>query len=141
MLWKRTPLPAENAKFFNYSQFCMELNEVLPEMEGFICPTDSRLRPDQRAYENGNIVRFLFFFFLFALVDSNIQEKATSEKLRLEEKQRKVRKEREAKGIEWTPRWFKQELDKDSGEMCWFFQGDYWDSRETGKYTDVADIF
>lgn len=82
-----------------------------------------------------------FFFFLFALVDSNIQEKATSEKLRLEEKQRKVRKEREAKGIEWTPRWFKQELDKDSGEMCWFFQDDYWDSRETGKYTDVADIF
>jgi len=35
----------------------MELNELLPGMREVIAPTDSRLRPDQMAMENGDLVR------------------------------------------------------------------------------------
>ena len=49
------------------------------------CPTDSRKRPDQRFLEEG-------------LVDE-----ASSEKFKLEEKQRSSRKKREAKKEKWKP--------------------------------------
>lgn len=51
-------------------------------------PTDTRLRPDQRALENGD----------FKL--------ANSEKLRLEEKQRAIRKYNEKKKTEYKPFYF-----------------------------------
>ena len=39
---------------YNFSSFTMQLN-LLPEtLAEKIAPTDSRLRPDQRALENGN---------------------------------------------------------------------------------------
>lgn len=52
-----------------------------------ICPTDSRLRPDIRKLESGDI------------------DGAALEKTRLEEKQRDARKSKKAKkGEEFTPR-------------------------------------
>lgn len=66
----------------------MSLNELTPELEKIICPTDSRLRPDIRKLENGD------------------QDGAAAEKSRLEEKQRETRKARKhKKGQEWTPRY------------------------------------
>ena len=49
LLWKKTPIPAEAEKFYNMSRLACELNEV----EEGVCPTDSRLRPDQRLMEEG----------------------------------------------------------------------------------------
>ena len=63
------------------------------------------------------------------------------EKLRLEEKQRAIRRERHDRGEEWAPRWFKRAVDTDTGEEYWAFQGDYWESRERGKWDNVADLF
>jgi hypothetical protein len=50
------------------------LNELTPDLEANIAPTDSRLRPDQRALENAQY------------------KLASDEKFRLEEKQRAARK-------------------------------------------------
>ena len=51
------------------------------------CPTDSRYRPDQRMLEDGDV------------------EQASSEKFRLEEKQRAARRLRESHKERWRPRW------------------------------------
>ena len=74
LLWKKTPIPAEAEKYYNMSRLAVELNE----MEEGVCPTDSRRRPDQRLMEEGR------------------WDEANTEKVRLEEKQREVRKRREA---------------------------------------------
>lgn len=56
-------------------------------MEKYLCPTDSRLRPDIRKLEAGD------------------QDGAAAEKTRLEEKQRDSRKLRKHKKCpEWAPR-------------------------------------
>ena len=49
------------------------------------CPTDSRFRPDQRLLENGDV------------------DAASSEKFRLEEKQRGARRLRESRRERWRP--------------------------------------
>lgn len=60
-------------KYYSFTELACQLNE--PE-EG-IAPTDTRLRPDQRLMEDGR------------------WDEANAEKLRLEEKQRAVRRARE----------------------------------------------
>ena len=67
---------AENMYFF--SDLALTLNE--PEER--VAPTDSRLRPDQRLMESGR------------------WDEANVEKQRLEEKQRAVRRRREAEAVE-----------------------------------------
>lgn len=66
----------------------MSLNELDSDMERCLCPTDSRLRPDIRKLEQGDI------------------DGAAIEKTRLEEKQRDANKHRKNKKTsEWTPRY------------------------------------
>lgn len=57
----------------------------------------------------------------------NVDE-ADEEKLRIEQQQRDKRKEFEAQGKEWLPRWFSRE-----GEE-WLYSGQYWPTRETGQW-------
>ncbi|VDO12517.1 unnamed protein product [Rodentolepis nana] len=73
-LWRVSPLPPEAEKMYNFTQFAMQLNDK-PENEPNLCPTDSRLRPDQRLMEDGS------------------WDEANAEKVRLEEKQRMRRRE------------------------------------------------
>lgn len=122
-LWRALPLPANAAEYYQFSQFAMELNELLPGMDKVLPRSDSRLRPDQRAMEDGDL------------------DLAVSEKVRVEEKQRAARRELAARGEEWRPRWFQQEVDQYTGEPCWIYKGSYWESRETGQWTGVPDIF
>ena len=78
----------------------------------FICPTDSRLRPDQRALENGNY------------------DLAEVEKTRLEEQQRKAAAERAEHHENWSPRWFSVAFGEMSGNQYWRYNGDYWKTRD-----------
>ena len=54
-------------------------------MKGHISPTDSRYRGDMRFYEEGKV------------------DEADEEKIRVEVKQRKSRKERADANVEWKP--------------------------------------
>lgn len=63
----------EYEKMYNFTQFACQLNE----MEDNVATTDSRLRPDQRLMEIGK------------------WDEANVQKVRLEEKQRAVRRKRE----------------------------------------------
>ncbi|OON18923.1 hypothetical protein X801_05216, partial [Opisthorchis viverrini] len=92
-LWRASPRPEHSGSYYNFTQFAIGLNELSPELRNaqfelplsetnglsrsprsLLPPTDSRFRPDIRALELGDL------------------EVAASEKERLEQKQRRVRK-------------------------------------------------
>lgn len=54
-LWRRGPvLPSTAiASRYHWNEFTLTLNDVTPDVEGLLPPTDSRLRPDQRMLEEG----------------------------------------------------------------------------------------
>ncbi|KAG0211923.1 hypothetical protein BGX28_007205 [Mortierella sp. GBA30] len=99
LLWKRDPVPSTPTPF-NLTPFAMTLNDCPEELKKHLCPTDSRLRPDQRAMENAEF------------------DLANTEKQRLEEKQRAKRRLLPA-GKEHQPRWFKRNATDDG----WDFVG------------------
>ncbi|KTW25726.1 hypothetical protein T552_03338 [Pneumocystis carinii B80] len=109
LLWQnheRPPAP------FNLTPFAITLNALPEKLKPWLPPTDTRLRPDQRAMENGDY------------------EFAAKEKERLENKQRAARKERELKGQTYVPRWFEKSINKITGDEQWLFNGEYWKLRE-----------
>lgn len=74
------------SRYYQFRQFAMSLNELEAGMPNSVCPTDSRLCPDIRKLENGDI------------------DGADVEKTRLEEKQRDASKRRKGKKTNyWTP--------------------------------------
>ncbi|XP_039041828.1 oxysterol-binding protein-related protein 1C-like isoform X2 [Hibiscus syriacus] len=115
LLWERSK-PSKYPTRYNLTQFAITLNELTPGLKEKLPPTDSRLRPDQRHLENGEY------------------EKANSEKLRLEQRQRQARNMQE-RG--WKPRWFAK--DKNSGSYQYI--GGYWEARDQGKWDSCPDIF
>ncbi|XP_035025880.1 oxysterol-binding protein-related protein 1 isoform X1 [Hippoglossus stenolepis] len=126
LIWKITPRPENSAKFYAFSTFAMQLNELEKSMEGVVPPTDSRLRPDISAMENGDI------------------DLASAEKKRLEEKQRIARKNRTKSTDEWKtrnaalgPRWFQQGPNPHNKAQDWIYLKSYWDR----NYTQLPDIY
>jgi len=115
---------------FNLTPFVVTLNDVPDKLRPWLAPTDTRLRPDQRAMEDGQY------------------DFAATEKNRVEEKQRAKRRQREEAGEEYVPLWFKKEKDSVTGEEYWAFNGKYWDERATAgekkpeeRWKMVEEIF
>jgi len=112
LLWKKSPTPEEPIPF-NLTPFAITLNDLPDSLVPWVAPTDSRSRPDQRAMELGNY------------------DLASTEKVRLEEKQREKKKKKEQElAKEFTPRWFTKKIEKDTGELYWEFNHEYWKERE-----------
>lgn len=124
LIWESHPRPAMP---FNLTQFAVSLNALPAKLKPVLCPTDTRLRPDQRAMEDGKYTV------------------AADEKNRLEEKQRSRRRERETGGEEYEPRWFRKSRCKVTGEEFWDFTHEYWEMRKQvasgGEWKRVEDIF
>ncbi|CAI2185017.1 6291_t:CDS:2 [Funneliformis geosporum] len=53
LLWKKSPTPEEPIPF-NLTPFAITLNDLPDSLVPWIAPSDSRMRPDQRAMELGN---------------------------------------------------------------------------------------
>lgn len=122
-IWQRhAPLPAAS-KMYHFSAFTMTLNELDEHLRRAICPTDSRLRPDQRAMEEGDFCG------------------ANAEKCRLEEHQRTIRRLLQGSDVNYEPRWFRPATDQDTGEPYWQYIGGYWESRRAGCWEGVPDLF
>ncbi|XP_058889291.1 oxysterol-binding protein 2-like isoform X5 [Acipenser ruthenus] len=129
LLWEKYPLPENAENMYHFSELALTLNE--PE-EG-VCPTDSRRRPDQRLMENGR------------------WDEANVEKQRLEEKQRAVRRRREAEAVEaqddgkeyegYQPLWFEKKVDPISRETAFVYKGGYWEAKEKKDWKKCPDIF
>ncbi|OJD17272.1 hypothetical protein AJ78_02606 [Emergomyces pasteurianus Ep9510] len=108
---------------FNLTPFVLTLNAIPDNLKPHLPPTDTRLRPDQRAMEDGEY------------------DFAATEKHRVEEKQRAKRREREAKGEEFEPKWFTKGKCEITGEEYWVHNGKYWKCRDAGDWSVCEDIF
>uniref|UniRef100_A0A673ZTW8 Oxysterol-binding protein n=1 Tax=Salmo trutta TaxID=8032 RepID=A0A673ZTW8_SALTR len=122
LLWKKYPLPdnAENMYFF--SSLALTLNEP----EDGVGLTDSRLRPDQRLMEAGR------------------WDEANSEKQRLEEKQRAVRRRREAEEaykLDSVTPWFHKRKNDITGETTFVYKGGYWEAKDSQDWSTCSEIF
>lgn len=121
IIWSANP--RKEGVPFNLTTFAMSLNALDDNLRPWLPPTDTRLRPDQRAMEDGKY------------------DFAAEEKNRLEEKQRATRRMREKEGREHGARWFKKERHPITKEDYWAFTGEYWQAREKKRWTEVEDIF
>ncbi|KAG9755238.1 hypothetical protein KCU59_g126, partial [Aureobasidium melanogenum] len=110
LVWEAGPRPQGIP--FNLTPFVVTLNALPQRLQPLLAPTDSRFRPDQRAMEEGRY------------------DDASVEKNRVEEKQRARRREREAAGEHFEPRWFKLAKHPVTGEEYWHFGGEYWGIRD-----------
>ncbi|XP_055861522.1 oxysterol-binding protein 1-like isoform X2 [Biomphalaria glabrata] len=128
-MWKVRPPPPGSERIYFFNQLTIEMNE--PE-EG-VAPTDSRNRPDQRLMEEGQ------------------WDEANRVKVRLEEKQREVRKQREAEaekaraeGLDYPPykpTWFQKERDVTTGALMHVYNKQYWDCKDRQDWHMCPDIF
>ena len=109
-------------KQYNYSLWGINCNNLTQRMLSFLAPTDSRLRPDQRAFEYGDMTL------------------AAQEKARLESNQRERRKIRKVEGIIWKPKWFDVEMDGKNFKKC-IYKGEYWKCQKKKDWKGIIDIF
>lgn len=125
LVWQANPRPTGIP--FNLTPFVVTLNDINEQLRPWLPPTDTRLRPDQRAMEDGEY------------------DFAATEKNRVEEKQRAKRRERDSHGEEFVPHWFVKETCEVTGEEYWKFCGGYWDRRakalEGAAWEGIDDIF
>ncbi|KAG1110776.1 hypothetical protein G6F42_015228 [Rhizopus arrhizus] len=118
VIWRcKSPGIPDYTDYYGLTSFAMELNEITSLEQGKLPITDTRNRPDQRLFENGQV------------------QEAEDEKMRIEQFQRERRKQFESIAKPWKPLWF--DLVKDeyapTGES-WQYKGGYWESRETGRW-------
>ncbi|KAK9246905.1 Oxysterol-binding protein-domain-containing protein [Lipomyces tetrasporus] len=109
LVWENHPRPSAP---FNLTPFAITLNAIPDGLNPWLPPTDTRLRPDQRAMEDGEY------------------DVAAKEKNRLEEKQRARRRQRETEGSVHQPRWFRKAKHSVTGDEYWQFNGEYWNIRD-----------
>ncbi|CAK9185313.1 unnamed protein product [Ilex paraguariensis] len=109
-VWRVADFP-KNDKF-QYTYFAHKINsfDTAPKK---LLASDSRLRPDRYALEKGDL------------------SKASSEKSSLEERQRAEKRMREAKGHQYTPKWF--DLSSEIAPTPW---GDLEVYKYNGKYAE-----
>ncbi|KAI0757752.1 Oxysterol-binding protein-domain-containing protein [Daedaleopsis nitida] len=137
LLWRNSVKPGAP---FNLTPFAITLNDC-PEdtLKPYVCPTDCRMRPDQRAFELGRY------------------EHANDLKTKQEEFQRQTRKAREEGRLPpHKARWFSATTEPDTGERVWMpamvdEQPEYWVEREkvwkqkqsaaSASWKDVGPIF
>ncbi|WEW60426.1 Oxysterol-binding protein 3 [Emydomyces testavorans] len=134
-IWTAGSLVHKPQKHYGFTVFAASLNEITPLEREKLPSTDSRLRPDQRALEEGDV------------------DGAEELKALLEEKQRQRRKDMEERGETWRPRWFTKvgitdganggNGDDDDGVVWKLKTGKdgYWEERARGEWPGVVPVF
>ncbi|KAK4190734.1 Oxysterol-binding protein-domain-containing protein [Podospora australis] len=125
-IWKPGKLVDNPQNTYGMTTFAASLNEITAMEKGKLPPTDTRLRPDQRLAEQGDL------------------DKAEEWKVKLEEAQRERRRVLEESGEEYKPKWFVKVATAQDGEEVWKMKGGkdgYWEERAKGQWPGVVDIF
>lgn len=127
-IWTAGALLPRCEKKFGFTEFAGSLNKVTALEEGNLPPTDSRLRPDLRTYENGNV------------------SEAERLKQEVEENQRSRRKDLEASGKKYEPMYFRHmggdSSDPTSGE--WVYKTgpeSYWERRKSKSWAGSISLW
>jgi len=117
-IWRPGTMPEEYERYYGFTRFAMELNELDPDMAKYLPITDTRFRPDQRLLEEGNL------------------SAAETLKLQLEQAQRDRRKHKEQGGVQHEPRWFSKCITAD-GEELWEYNHKYWECRKSPGFVNM----
>ncbi|KAJ2118266.1 Oxysterol-binding protein 3 [Coemansia sp. RSA 922] len=124
VLWTAVSLPPDAHCYYGFSYFAMHLNELTPATQKYLPTTDTRFRPDQRAYEEGRI------------------DDAEQIKQKLEEAQRTRKRERDESAFQWKAQWFEEREDPQSPTgRSWQYRGGYWDARAKNTYPPALDLW
>lgn len=62
-------------------------------------------------------------------------------KHRLEQKQREVKKQNDKDKTPWQPIYFELQMDEDTGEEVWIYNGDYLKDRAQKSWNRSPDIY
>jgi len=119
-VWRTGAMPPGYEQYYGFTRFATELNEMEPGLEALLPRTDTRLRPDQRMLEEGDI------------------EGAEKEKCRVENLQRERRKNRDAIGALHEPLFFCKISDAEGDS--WIFKGDYWKLRREPGFQNLTEV-
>ena len=123
-IWSVADASHEMSRGYGLTTFAASLNEVTAIEKGSLPPTDSRLRPDQKALELGEL------------------DHAEQLKVGLEEAQRRRRREMEDGGQTWEPKWFEQLAGQGQEEIWQLRKDTYWDVRKAGGgWNSVDNVF
>ncbi|KJZ76297.1 hypothetical protein HIM_04379 [Hirsutella minnesotensis 3608] len=125
-VWQTGELVEKAAQTYGMTLFAASLNELTAIEKGKLARTDSRLRPDQRLAEQGDL------------------DEAEVRKQQLEEAQRERRRVMEERGEMYKPRWFVKVEGGTEGEEVWRMKtgkDGYWEERARGTWTGVPAIF
>ncbi|XP_062994616.1 oxysterol-binding protein-related protein 7 [Elgaria multicarinata webbii] len=117
-IWRPNPMPRDYEKNYGFTQFALELNELTPELKRLLPSTDTRLRPDQRYLEEGNV------------------QSAESQKRRIEQLQRDRRRVMEDNNILHQARFFRQLVDV-NGKESWVNNSTYWKLRVEPGFSNM----
>ncbi|XP_024600537.1 oxysterol-binding protein-related protein 7 isoform X1 [Neophocaena asiaeorientalis asiaeorientalis] len=117
-IWKPNSMPPNYERNFGFTQFALELNELTAELKRSLPSTDTRLRPDQRYLEEGNI------------------QAAEAQKRRIEQLQRDRRRVMEENNIVHQARFFRRQTDS-SGKEWWVTNNTYWRLRAEPGYGNL----
>lgn len=109
---------------YGMSHFHLQLNYFPKRLHNKIAPTDSRRRPDQRMLENGDV------------------DNASTEKSRLENRQRTYRTYYEATKQEPRPTYFKEWQNPNDGQTYFVYNETYWEKdRANQDWSRCPDIY
>ena len=125
-LFKANPMPDRYEWQYCFTKFAISLNNLPEKLKPKLPPSDVRFRPDLRAYEEGNM------------------ELASTEKFRLEEKQRATRKLRELGKIpEFESKYFERVFDEKMGIEYYMYgsKRDYWLDRKKHDFAHMEEIY
>ncbi|XP_039351694.1 oxysterol-binding protein-related protein 6 isoform X3 [Mauremys reevesii] len=117
-IWRPGSMPTHSERYYGFTRFAIELNELDPVLKDILPTTDARFRPDQRLLEEGNV------------------EAAATEKQRIEELQRSRRRNMEENNIEYKPKFFKKVIDANQRES-WVSNDTYWELRKDPGFSKV----
>ncbi|KAJ2238331.1 Oxysterol-binding protein 3 [Coemansia sp. RSA 1722] len=123
-LWTAAALPTDAARYYSFNYFTMRLNDLPAQLEPLLPPTDTRLRPDQRAYEEGRV------------------DDAEALKHELEEAQRARKRRRDEADQTWTAQWFQLRDDPHSADgRSWQYNGGYWAARAKHDFPQTDQLW
>ena len=111
-------------KDYNLPSYSLNLNYINDDLKKILPKSDSRLRPDQREYELGNI------------------EQATKLRHIIEDNQRSRHRNFEEKKIVYEPFYFNNIFNENSNDFVYVYKGGYFEQRNLNEYeNDKEDIF
>ncbi|XP_053118644.1 oxysterol-binding protein-related protein 7 isoform X3 [Hemicordylus capensis] len=117
-IWRPNPMPRDFEKNYGFTQFALELNELTLELKRLLPSTDTRMRPDQRYLEEGNV------------------QAAESQKRRIEQLQRDRRRVMEDNNILHQARFFRRQVDA-NGKESWISNSTYWKLRAEPGFSNM----